>query len=221
MATGADREADVGRGILGQRVDGPMGRDRPHSRFRPAGRSRRPRPGGAPAKGSPCCWDRVRSAARGGRHRAGRLMGHAARRRRRRASGVSDVGAEIDTFVVTGSHLAVWAWTPGASRLDAVRRPSPCRFRTARRADRQRYDPTSEGGTSTCSCRRCGKSHPWVASPCSSASRYEMGLRWLAHRQTPEHRRQTRQAELGLLCRSPRSDPWLPRVRSSGGACSG
>jgi hypothetical protein len=30
------------------------------------------------------------------------------------ASGVSDVGTEIDTFVVTGSHLAVWAWTPGS-----------------------------------------------------------------------------------------------------------
>jgi hypothetical protein len=33
----------------------------------------------------------------------------------RGASGVSADGAEVDTFVVTGSHLAVWAWTPGAS----------------------------------------------------------------------------------------------------------
>jgi hypothetical protein len=32
----------------------------------------------------------------------------------RGAGGVSDVGTEIDTFVVTGSHLAVWAWTPGS-----------------------------------------------------------------------------------------------------------
>jgi hypothetical protein len=30
------------------------------------------------------------------------------------ASGVSEVGTEIDTFVVTGSDLAVWAWTPGS-----------------------------------------------------------------------------------------------------------
>jgi hypothetical protein len=29
------------------------------------------------------------------------------------ASGMSVVGTEIDTFVVTGSHLAVWAWTEG------------------------------------------------------------------------------------------------------------
>jgi hypothetical protein len=28
--------------------------------------------------------------------------------------GVSDVGAEIDAFVVTGSRLATWAWTPGS-----------------------------------------------------------------------------------------------------------
>jgi hypothetical protein len=33
----------------------------------------------------------------------------------RDASGVSADGAEVDTFVVTGSHLAVWAWTPGAT----------------------------------------------------------------------------------------------------------
>ena len=33
----------------------------------------------------------------------------------RGASGVSDVGGDIDTFVVTGSHLAVWAWTAGAA----------------------------------------------------------------------------------------------------------
>lgn len=31
------------------------------------------------------------------------------------ASGVSADGAEVDTFVVTGSHLGVWAWTPGAT----------------------------------------------------------------------------------------------------------
>jgi hypothetical protein len=31
------------------------------------------------------------------------------------ASGVSIVGTEIDAFVVTGSHLAVWAWTKGAA----------------------------------------------------------------------------------------------------------
>jgi hypothetical protein len=31
------------------------------------------------------------------------------------ASGVATDGAEVDTFVVTGSRLAVWAWTPGAS----------------------------------------------------------------------------------------------------------
>jgi hypothetical protein len=31
------------------------------------------------------------------------------------ASGVSYVGAEIDTFVVTGSRLTVWAWTSGAT----------------------------------------------------------------------------------------------------------
>ncbi len=30
------------------------------------------------------------------------------------ASGVSAVGTEIDTFVVKGSDLAVWAWTPGS-----------------------------------------------------------------------------------------------------------
>jgi hypothetical protein len=28
---------------------------------------------------------------------------------------VSGAGAEIDTFVVRGSHLAVWAWSEGAS----------------------------------------------------------------------------------------------------------
>lgn len=32
----------------------------------------------------------------------------------RGASAVSAVGTEIDTFVVAGSHLAVWAWTAGA-----------------------------------------------------------------------------------------------------------
>jgi hypothetical protein len=33
----------------------------------------------------------------------------------RGASGVSGAGAEIDTFVVRGSHLAVWAWSEGAT----------------------------------------------------------------------------------------------------------
>jgi hypothetical protein len=33
----------------------------------------------------------------------------------REASGVSVDGTEVDTFVVTGSHLAVWAWIPGAT----------------------------------------------------------------------------------------------------------
>jgi hypothetical protein len=33
----------------------------------------------------------------------------------RGASGVSDVGGVMDTFVVTGSHLAVWTWTAGAA----------------------------------------------------------------------------------------------------------
>jgi hypothetical protein len=31
------------------------------------------------------------------------------------ASGVSDVGTEVDTFVVASSDLAVWAWTEGAT----------------------------------------------------------------------------------------------------------
>lgn len=31
------------------------------------------------------------------------------------STGVSADGTEVDTFVVTGSHLAVWAWTPGAT----------------------------------------------------------------------------------------------------------
>jgi hypothetical protein len=30
------------------------------------------------------------------------------------ASGISDDGSEVDAFVVTGAHLAVWAWTPGS-----------------------------------------------------------------------------------------------------------
>jgi hypothetical protein len=33
----------------------------------------------------------------------------------RGASGVATDGAEVDAFVVTGSHLAVWAWTAGAT----------------------------------------------------------------------------------------------------------
>jgi hypothetical protein len=33
----------------------------------------------------------------------------------RGSSGVSADDAEVDTFVVTGSRLAVWAWTPGAT----------------------------------------------------------------------------------------------------------
>jgi hypothetical protein len=32
----------------------------------------------------------------------------------RGATGVSTAGAEIDAFVVTGSHLAIWSWTEGA-----------------------------------------------------------------------------------------------------------
>jgi hypothetical protein len=32
----------------------------------------------------------------------------------RGTSGVSEVGTEIDTFVVTGSDLAVWTWSPGS-----------------------------------------------------------------------------------------------------------
>jgi hypothetical protein len=31
------------------------------------------------------------------------------------ASGVSVIGAEVDAFVVTGSRLAIWTWTPGAA----------------------------------------------------------------------------------------------------------
>jgi hypothetical protein len=31
------------------------------------------------------------------------------------ASGVADVGAEVDTFVVASSDLAVWAWSNGAA----------------------------------------------------------------------------------------------------------
>jgi hypothetical protein len=44
------------------------------------------------------------------------------------ASGVSAVGTEIDTFVVTGSHLAVWMRTPGAtawSRTASITVPVP------------------------------------------------------------------------------------------------
>jgi hypothetical protein len=33
----------------------------------------------------------------------------------RGASGVAVVGTEIDTFVVSGSHLGVWSWTEGAA----------------------------------------------------------------------------------------------------------
>ena len=42
--------------------------------------------------------------------------------------GVADVGGEIDTFVVTGSDLAVWAWTPasvGWSRTATIVVPVP------------------------------------------------------------------------------------------------
>jgi hypothetical protein len=44
------------------------------------------------------------------------------------ASGVSTDGPEVDTFVVTGSRLAVWAWTPGAAgwtRTASVSVPVP------------------------------------------------------------------------------------------------
>jgi hypothetical protein len=46
----------------------------------------------------------------------------------RRATGVSDIGTEIDTFVVMGNHLAVWAWTPGSvawRRTSTIRVPVP------------------------------------------------------------------------------------------------
>jgi len=44
------------------------------------------------------------------------------------SSGVSADGAEVDTFVATGSHLAVWAWSPGATawtRTDSISVPVP------------------------------------------------------------------------------------------------
>ena len=46
----------------------------------------------------------------------------------RGASGVAADGAEVDTFVVTGTHLAVWAWTAGAtdwSRTASITVPVP------------------------------------------------------------------------------------------------
>jgi hypothetical protein len=46
----------------------------------------------------------------------------------RGASGVADVGGEIDTFVVASSHLAVWAWSDGAvgwSRTASITVPVP------------------------------------------------------------------------------------------------
>jgi hypothetical protein len=46
----------------------------------------------------------------------------------RGAIGVSAVGTEIDTFVVSGSHLAVWTWTPGTttwSRTASITVPVP------------------------------------------------------------------------------------------------
>jgi hypothetical protein len=46
----------------------------------------------------------------------------------RGASAVSAVGSEFDTFVVSGSHLAVWTWTPGAtawSRTASITVPVP------------------------------------------------------------------------------------------------
>jgi hypothetical protein len=44
------------------------------------------------------------------------------------ASGVSDIGTEIDAFVVASSHLAVWAWSDGAagwSRTASLTVPVP------------------------------------------------------------------------------------------------
>jgi hypothetical protein len=46
----------------------------------------------------------------------------------RGASAVSDVGTEVDTFVVASSHLAVWAWSDGAagwSRTASITVPVP------------------------------------------------------------------------------------------------
>jgi hypothetical protein len=46
----------------------------------------------------------------------------------RGASGVATDGAEVDAFVVTGSHLAVWAWTAGATswtRTGSITVPVP------------------------------------------------------------------------------------------------
>jgi hypothetical protein len=46
----------------------------------------------------------------------------------RGANGVSTVGTEVDTFVVTGSHLAVWTWTEGAAswhRAGSITVPVP------------------------------------------------------------------------------------------------
>jgi hypothetical protein len=46
----------------------------------------------------------------------------------RGASGVSTDGSEVDSFVVTGSHLAVWAWTPGSTgwtRTTSISVPVP------------------------------------------------------------------------------------------------
>ena len=54
------------------------------------------------------------AAPRGGDHRPGRLVDGAPASATRCQWSVRD-GAEVDTFVVTGSHLAVWAWTPGAT----------------------------------------------------------------------------------------------------------
>jgi hypothetical protein len=88
---------------------------------------------GSPELSIPPAWS-VRATATGGGSGQGLalLLGSGDRRRvevvagpgaswatlpsaPRGASGVSDVGAEIDTFVVTGSHLVVWAWTEGAA----------------------------------------------------------------------------------------------------------
>ncbi len=124
---GAVGDAGVGRGILGQRVDRPVGRiGHPLHSGRLDGQGDRDRRG-------------LRSGARravgvGGRADASRSSparappGSPSRRRRGVPSAVSDLGTEVDTFVVASSHLAVWAWSDGAagwSRSASITVPVP------------------------------------------------------------------------------------------------
>ena len=210
---GAIGDAGVGRRHSGATGRPPNGPDRPRSPFRPAGRSRRPRPAGAPARGSPCCW------GRGSRRRVevvagpGRLLGHTSAG----AAGCQrGVGRRHRGRHLRGDGLAPrrLGMESTARPAGAVPPPSPCRCRTVRRAepprcrrgsivgDTAKRRPAvpfhSRGGTSTCSCRRCGKSHRWVVIAVVVGITYEMGLRWLAHRQTPEHRRQSRRRSLAF-----------------------